>query len=698
MPALPTSAATAATPVSAAPSGWVVPQAAFLACSGFLLVVLPLISDSAAIDVTLVPRLLAILIFLATSLAVFMAVFLGASLAAGGRPAIGRRLDPSVLAAPAVMACGGYAVVTAASLLVAANASAGFTDVFRTLATFLTLCVWCLVLPTVPRWREQLLRVLVVAAVVAVGVGGYEIVTRLGPGLHPRRAMEQITGLMSGVNLYAGILCLLLPWCVCGTILLRGAWRGVAAAAAAGLVAMILVLQSRAAWLALLAAGAATLVPLAIDPARFGLSQRTRRRLATAGLATLVALSAGITAAPADNPFAQRFRSIFFEPGGPGGQPREGGRLMIWGLTARMIADHPLTGVGAGNFTVRLHEYFDDDDLDFSNVHTNWLQPHNDFLWVFAEKGVVGIALFVGCFIAAAAAIRTVLGQASSSTDRWLALAALAGLASYLTLSCFDFPLERINHQVHLALLLAVPTVLAHSMRPADDRPPAVPAGMAGRLAIAASLLVALGLGIAYSLAAIRQEKEVIAARQACRQGRWEEMLAAARRGRTRWKTLDPLASPVAFLEGFALAQLGRVPEAIERLEQARLDNPNRMYVVNNLGILYASTGRFDEAIECFSLTADRYPHRIEPFNNLAICLMETGRPAEAAELLAQIPDELQNDAVRGNLALARSQAADQAAEAAGEAAGDQAADEAGDRAGTSTGTQPSDAAAPVPP
>jgi Tfp pilus assembly protein PilF len=93
-------------------------------------------------------------------------------------------------------------------------------------------------------------------------------------------------------------------------------------------------------------------------------------------------------------------------------------------------------------------------------------------------------------------------------------------------------------------------------------------------------------------------------------------------------------------------------------LEQARIDNPNRMYVINNLGILYASTGRFDEAIECFTLAANRYPHRIEPFNNLANCLLETGHPAEAVELLEQIPDELLNDGIRRNLSLAREQAA----------------------------------------
>ena len=207
----------------------------------------------------------------------------------------------------------------------------------------------------------------------------------------------------------------------------------------------------------------------------------------------------------------------------------------------------------------------------------------------------------------------------------------------------------------------------AHGLRPAAGTvPPAAVLRVAAPLAAAV-----LGLGIVYSMAALRQEKDVIAARLAWSRGDWEAVRAAARRATTPWKTLDPLACPVAFLEGMAEVRLGRVPEGIACLERARGHNPNRMYIVNNLGILYAGAGRFDEAIECFHETAVRYSHRIEPFNNLAGCLIETGRYAEAVAVLEQIPEELRTDAIRGNLAFAREQAAAQPEEpaaAAGEA------------------------------
>lgn len=640
-------------PISASP-----PDAAdglrrplFYGFFGFVLVVLACLVDRTAWDVTLIPRLLALLAFLALALTVVAA------------PRVARLLDVTVLREPVVPLYGGFTLVTFGSLAAAQNVSAGFTDLFRTLATFLTLCLACLILPIVPRWRERIVGVFVVAGLVAAAVGCFEIVTRLGIGLHGRRAMEQITGLMSSVNLYGGVLALLLPWCLCGAVVLRTAGRAWATLAGAAILVLVVLLQSRAAWLAVLAGAAAAAGLLIVDGDSFGLSRRRRGLLAAALLLVPCGLAAGIAAAPADNPLAQRFRSIFVAPADPTALPREGGRLMVWGITARMIADHPLAGVGAGNFTVRFHEYFGGDDLDFSNVDTNWLQPHNDFLWVFAEKGLPGILLFAGLFVAAFGAARAIRRSAATAADRWLTLAACTALVSYATLSCFDFPLERINHQVLLVMPLAVIAVIRHGLRP-GVAPPRTLAAWPGRFVVVPLALAAVATGIVYSIAALRQEREVLAARRAWRAGRWEEARDAARRARTGWKTLDPLASPVAFLEGMAEVRLGRLPEGIACLERARTDNPNRMYVINNLGILYAQAGRLDEAIDMFVTVAGRYPHRVEPFNNLAGCLIEADRAAEAVELLEGIPPTARNAAVDRNLDIARRQlaAADEAA------------------------------------
>ena len=98
----------------------------------------------------------------------------------------------------------------------------------------------------------------------------------------------------------------------------------------------------------------------------------------------------------------------------------------------------------------------------------------------------------------------------------------------------------------------------------------------------------------------------------------------------------------------------GAADEAIACLERARRHHPNRLVVLNNLGILYATTGRTDDAIECLSVAASRYPHRLESVTNLAACYLDAGRPLEAVELLERVPEASRSPVMREHLARGR--------------------------------------------
>lgn len=63
-------------------------------------------------------------------------------------------------------------------------------------------------------------------------------------------------------------------------------------------------------------------------------------------------------------------------------------RVMLFHAAWKMVADHPIVGVGPGHFLVRLPEYFP--------AGTWLLQPvHNVFLFVMAEFGLVGIGIVI---------------------------------------------------------------------------------------------------------------------------------------------------------------------------------------------------------------------------------------------------------------------------------------------------------------
>ena len=68
---------------------------------------------------------------------------------------------------------------------------------------------------------------------------------------------------------------------------------------------------------------------------------------------------------------------------------------MIWQAALRMIADHPLVGIGPGNFQreyLRYQQYFPP-YLEWAVPH-----PHNAFLDLWLEGGVLGVTGFALLF------------------------------------------------------------------------------------------------------------------------------------------------------------------------------------------------------------------------------------------------------------------------------------------------------------
>jgi O-antigen ligase len=553
---------------------------------GFLLLILNFIVGFRIYDVSLMPRLLALMVFLAAVLPFFIA------------PKFSRNLDFRILRDPVVVSFGLYFSLTAVSHLFAINATAGFNDLFKTFGTFVVLCLSCLMLASTPGWPVLLSRIVTLAALGSCGVGFYQITTQFGFGFPTRAEAEAVTGLMSNVNLYAGFLNLLLPFCLCGLFIQRGVWRGACALASVATVFLIVLLQSRAAYISLFAGGAVVCVVLFFFRKTFGLAF-SKRALGAMAVGVFLLVAAGVAGFALDIPAAQRLRTIFTSDF----SAIDGGRLMIWGITLEMIRDFFWTGVGAGNFTIRMHEYLGQPGQDFSGKITNWAQPHHDFLWVFSEKGLFGFLVFFAVFFFAFWRAFAFLRTARSRDSAWIVLFSIMGLTAYVTASCFDFPLERINQQVYLAVFLSI--VIAAGF---EGHPSLGSISYQARFAVCTAAILFALFGTAYGIIAIRQEFHVNLARRAIRNADFPAAIFHARQAATTWKTLDPVATPVAFLEGYAFWKSGNTAEALPLLERARVDNPNRLYILSTLGQAYIQSGMNAEALECLSLAIKRYP------------------------------------------------------------------------------------------
>jgi O-antigen ligase len=155
------------------------------------------------------------------------------------------------------------------------------------------------------------------------------------------------------------------------------------------------------------------------------------------------------------------------------------GRTDLWSVAGEVVRDHPLAGVGAGNFTVVEPQYaFGDVNLPrIDLVFDQRKVVHNTYLHVLSELGLVGFVLF--CALLAAgfvAAVRAIRGFRRGPWDvellaRGFAAAFGGVLAGYL------FASAQYEKQLWLLLGLAfaLPSV-ARALANADEGGPYAPA------------------------------------------------------------------------------------------------------------------------------------------------------------------------------------------------------------------------------
>jgi O-antigen ligase len=225
-----------------------------------------------------------------------------------------------------------------------------------------------------------------------------------------------VPGLMGHKNFTASAIALTLPIVVLGRS--RQLWPSWFADAALWLgVLAVLMAQTRSIWLGgALALGVG--VALGWRPAktvRYGLVGG----LAVAGL---LAMSGPVQKRLMD-PANLQIRQIF------------------WDHSFQMQAEHPLAGVGPGQWRIHFPKYgLEGMNPSVAEGVTSEVRPHNDFIWVLSELGYVGLALFLVFFITvvvhAVRAYRKDSAELGHAT--WVAILILVSVYAL-----FEFPLER---------------------------------------------------------------------------------------------------------------------------------------------------------------------------------------------------------------------------------------------------------------
>ncbi len=288
--------------------------------------------------------------------------------------------------------------------------------------------------------RDELLKGVVVFAAAAV----LPTLVQLLQGMQNGAFIDDIyviTGRFSHKNLLTSALMLSFPFCLVAWAILKGAWSRIAMILSIIMVFEMFVLRTRGVWLALF--GAAIISGLSfytLKPQGVKLNRNWLIGLSAAAVLILTALflSPSIKAGFTSSSNIQK-------------------RLAFWDNSMEMIQEHPVSGVGAGNWKLVFPKYgLEGVDNSVMQGQTHIQRPHNDYLWVWAELGPLGLLLYVSIFVLTFIRLWRNLNSLEEKEDRILHLGVLFGLSGLAIFSFSDFPLERAPHTFFLMLFAAI--------------------------------------------------------------------------------------------------------------------------------------------------------------------------------------------------------------------------------------------------
>jgi O-antigen ligase len=284
-------------------------------------------------------------------------------------------------------------------------------------------------------------------------------------------------------------------------------------------------------------------------------------------------------------------------------------RMIMWKATLRMIADRPLTGVGAGAWEVQVPLYLPSG----SQVETDYY-VHNEVLQTLAEYGVIGALFLLGLFAwLLQAAWRTWQGRGGEAMEEgvWRATA-LCSLLALLLVGNVGFPWRMASTGALFALALAVVAASDARLHVRGRTAPVHVPWNARRSTVALAGVAACTVLAAYiSQQAAQVERKIVTAAKLAMQ-------------------ISSSGQPLAPQWDPAKAQLLRLTrEAIDI-------NPHYRKITPLVADELAGWGDWKNAVWIWESVLASRPHIVAILTNVARAHTQLGHPAEAADALAR--------------------------------------------------------------
>ncbi|MEF8726128.1 MAG: O-antigen ligase family protein [Candidatus Bipolaricaulota bacterium] len=122
-----------------------------------------------------------------------------------------------------------------------------------------------------------------------------------------------------------------------------------------------------------------------------------------------------------------------------------GARVEDWYIGLQMLKDHPIVGIGLGNYKIKFLEYRGKfletgKGKNFGDFIPRGAQAHNEYVQFTAELGIIGLVAILAAIIILLINVFGRIGSPNKGTTRILGLALAGGVIGYIVHSGVSFP------------------------------------------------------------------------------------------------------------------------------------------------------------------------------------------------------------------------------------------------------------------
>jgi len=307
-------------------------------------------------------------------------------------------------------------------------------------------------------------------------------------------------------------------------------------------------------------------------------------------------------------------------------------RFALWSNTLELIKDQPILGLGAGNWDVFFPSTGIEDIRRMAISNKTVSRPHNDYLWITAETGIIGIALYLSILIAIYfITIKSILHLKDNPIEKTTLIVLLSFFTGYLVIAFFDFPKERteLNFMVATIMVFTVYSIYRNNQQKVlfslQDN--------GARILSFFLFLILCSLVYVGSVRYFSEQKTGIV-RHHFRAERFDKILHESPGIKNILYNIDPTEAPVKYYECFAHFGKKDYKEAIVPGEEALLDSPYHVTTLKKLAAAYGELMQYEKAIPYFERVFQINPTDMQNKEGLVMCYYNSDQKDKAKALL----------------------------------------------------------------